>query len=74
MFSKVCFQSYLYAAEMTWNLLEENNLHPLRLDYASHLSMAGAEQGYFIEVPDNEVALAKRILTENGFGKYIVTK
>jgi hypothetical protein len=72
MFVKVGFHREFAAAEMIRNLLEENGLHPMKLDYSAHLSIAGAEQGYFIEIPKQEVDLAKTILSENNLGKYIV--
>jgi hypothetical protein len=72
MFAKVCFHRDFAAAEMIRNLLEENGLHPMKLDYSAHVSLAGAEQGYFVEVPKQEVDLAKAVLSANHLEKHIV--
>jgi hypothetical protein len=53
---------------MTRNLLEENGLHPMKLVYSNHVFLAGADQGYFVEVPVQEVEIAKKILSENDRG------
>ncbi len=72
MFSKVSFHHDLGMSEIVRNLLSENGIHPAKLDYSAHVSVAGAEQGYFIEVPKQEVELAKKILSQNGLEKYTV--
>ena len=71
MFTKVCFHRDLFVAEMIRNLLEESGLHPMKLDYSA--SVAGAEQGYYIVVPQQEVAEARQVLSDNDFQKFIVT-
>jgi hypothetical protein len=72
MFTKVCFHPNSAAAEMIRNLLEEDGLHPMKLDYSAHVSVAGAEQGYFIEVPKQEADRAKAVLSKNNLEKYTV--
>ena len=72
MFKKVCFHRDLAGAEMIRNLLEENGFHPMKLDYSAHISVAGAEQGYFIEVPKQEADRAKAVLADNNLEKHIV--
>jgi hypothetical protein len=74
MFTKVCFHRDLATAEMIRNLLEARGLHPMKLDYSAHVSVAGAEQGYFIEVPNQEVDQARAVLTDSNLEKHIVVK
>lgn len=57
---------------MVCSLLEENEFHPLKLEYSSHISLAGGRQGYFIELPVEEAALARKMLEENDLGKFVV--
>jgi hypothetical protein len=73
MVSKVSFHRDSFTAEMTRNLLEENGLRPMKLVYSNHVFLAGADQGYFVEVPVQEVDIAKKILSENNLGKYVIT-
>lgn len=74
MFAKVCFHYDLAMSEMIRNLLSENGLHPVKLDYSAHVSVVGVEQGYFVEVPKQEVELAEKILSQNDLGKYIIRR
>ena len=74
MFSRVCFHHDLTTSEIIRNLLTENGLHPTKLDYSAHVSVAGAEQGYFVEVPQQEAERAEKILVENNWAKYIIPR
>ena len=72
MFTQVCCHRDAFMAEMSRNLLEEQGLHPLKLDYSANVCFKGSVQGYFVEVPDEEADLAKSILSENNLEKYVV--
>lgn len=44
---------------MARNILLDNGLNPMPIDTSSHFMVAGAEQGYWIFVPESELEKAK---------------
>ncbi len=74
MFAKVCFHYDLAISELIRNMLTDNGLHPAKIDFSALVSMAGAQQGYFVEVPLQEAEQAKKVLEENNLAKFIVRR
>jgi hypothetical protein len=54
------------------SLLESEGVRVLDLAYGGHVAIAGADQGYYIEVLQEDHAQAATLLRDNGFGKYLV--
>jgi len=54
-------------AGMTISLLKSQGFHPYELDTSSHMSFAGADFWYYVQVPETEYETAKIFLIENGF-------
>jgi hypothetical protein len=53
-------------------LLESHGIEVLDLAVGGHLTIAGADQGYYLEVLPGQQVEARRILRRNGLGKYIL--
>jgi hypothetical protein len=53
-------------------LLESTGVEVLDIAIGGHLAIAGADQGYYIEVIPNDRVKAIRILRENDLGKYLL--
>lgn len=54
------------------SLLETAGFHPLPIEYSAHVTQAGDEQGYYVEVPRSEAEAARTFLREHGLGKMLV--
>ncbi len=55
-------------------LLESHRIEVLDIAVGGHVSVAGADQGYYVEVLPEDHDRACRILRENGMGKYIIAE
>jgi len=55
-------------------LLESEGIPVLDIARGGHVAIAGVDQGYYIQVLEEDEAAAERLLRERGFGKYIVTR
>jgi len=51
-------------ADLLIGLLKNAGLHPLELDTASHISLAGVDIDYSVRVPSAELEEARKILSE----------
>jgi hypothetical protein len=56
------------------SLLESEGIGVLDLAYGGHVAIAGADQGYYLQVLDEDREQAAELLREHGFEKYIVSK
>jgi len=55
------------------SVLESEGIEVLDIGRAGHLSIAGADQGYFVEVGPGQQHRACEILREHELGKYILS-
>ncbi len=55
------------------SLLESEGLVVLDIAIGGHLAIAGADQGYYVEVPTDQQERARRILRDNEFGDYLLS-
>lgn len=55
------------------SLLESEGIEVLDIARSGHLTIAGADQGYYVEVVPGQRDRAREILREHQFGKYILT-
>ncbi len=53
-------------------LLESEGIGVLDLARGAHVAIAGVDQGYYLQVADDDEIRARRLLREHGFGKYLV--
>ena len=56
------------------SLLESEGVGVLDLAYGGHVAIAGADQGYYLQVLEEDQDQAADLLQENGFGKYLVQR
>jgi len=54
-------------AGMIISLLKSNGFNPLDPDFSSHISFAGADLFYYVQVPEQEYEKAKEFLIKNNF-------
>lgn len=54
-------------------MLRAQDIDVRDLTTAAHVSIGGAQQGYFIEVNDSDVKEAVAMLVENDFGHLLLT-
>ncbi len=52
--------------------LAEHGVPALEPRMSSHVSIAGADQGYYLEVLDEDADTARRLLKENDFDIFVV--
>ncbi len=55
-------------------LLEGHGIEVLDIAIGGHLAIAGADQGYYIEVLPEQRIHARRILKDNDLGKYLLSE
>ena len=53
-------------------LLESEGIHVLDIATGGHLSIAGADQGYYLQVPEDERERAASLLREHDFEQYLI--
>lgn len=53
-------------------LLESEGIGVLDIARGGHVTIAGVDHGYYIEVLTEDRPLSERILREQGFGEYLV--
>lgn len=56
------------------SLLESEGITVLDLALGGHLVIAGADQGYYVEVATDEKIKARRILKDSDLGEYLLTE
>ncbi len=54
------------------SLLESEGIYVLDIAVGGNLTIAGADQGYYVEVATEQKREARRILNENEFGSYVL--
>jgi len=55
------------------SVLESEGIEVLDIGRAGHLSIAGADQGFYVEVGPNDRRRACQVLVEHELGKYILS-
>ena len=53
-------------------LLEGSGIETLDLAVGGHVSIAGAEIGYFVEVVPDDQSRARQLLEENGYADFLL--
>jgi len=56
-----------------FSLLQANGFGPLEVQVSAHCTLAGAGQGYYVEVTESELPAARKFLVENGYEKNLLT-
>jgi hypothetical protein len=72
MTSRVCFHKDALAAEMMRSFLERNGLHPLPLSLTAAIKAMDGVGGHDIEVPDQEAAQARKLLSDHHYARQFV--
>jgi hypothetical protein len=73
MFVRIAFTPNQVEAGEIHSALESGGFHPAPIDYSAHISVAGAEQGYHVEVPRPEAPAACEFLRQEGFAPLLNT-
>lgn len=55
------------------SLLESEGIAVVDAAFGGHLSIAGVDQGYYLEVTGEDVGRARTLLWENSFSRYLIT-
>lgn len=55
-------------ADLVISLLRSEGLHPMDLQTSPHISLAGADINYAVDVPREEMQQAREILGHAGYG------
>ena len=71
-YRKVCLIPEMADAGMVHNQLEAYGLHPLPLNISAHVTIAGADQYYYIELPEEEIEKGQKVLSDIGKGKCLI--
>ena len=69
MFVRIAFTHSLAEAGRVKSLLEARGLHPAPMDTSSHVTVAGPEQGFHVEILNTEVKAACSLLKQEGLGR-----
>lgn len=73
MLVRIAFTRSLAEAGRIQSLLESRGFHPMPVDSSSHVSVAGAELGYHVEIPRREARSACAFLKQAGLGNCLAT-
>lgn len=68
---RIAFAPDLGVAMVMKSLLDSEGIYTPDIASGGHVSIAGADQGYFIAVLGEDTARAIQLLRENSFGKYL---
>ncbi len=55
-------------------MLESEGIPVLDIAVGGHVAIAGADQGYYVQVLGEDLVRAERLLRDRGFENYIVQK
>jgi len=69
---RIVFTWVLSEAGRIKSLLESEGFNPGPIDSSAHWSVAGADQGYYVEIPNDEAEAARVFLEQQGMGKWLV--
>lgn len=73
MYKRLCVCRSYPEAGMVYSLLRANGYEPLDVQASAHCTLAGADQGYYVEVPESAIPAAREFLAENGYEKNLWT-
>lgn len=68
---RVAYSADLGIAMVMKSLLESEGIYTPDIASGGHVSIAGADQGYYIAVLEEDMLRAKQLLKENSFEKYL---
>ena len=66
---RIAFSNSVVEAGQIQALLESEGFHPMPINSSAHVTVAGAEQGYHVEIPAAEAEAASALLERAGFGQ-----
>jgi hypothetical protein len=72
-FVRIAFARNVVEAGRIQSLIECKGFHPAPVATASHLTVAGADQGYYVEVPRTEAVAVAALLRAEGLGKCLMS-
>jgi len=72
MFRKLCVFSTYEAAGMVASLLRTNGFHPVDVEQSPHAFLAGADQFYFVQLPESEIETGRKFLIAEGYEKHLI--
>lgn len=68
---KVAFVPSQLDAGIIVSLLHAHGVHAMPIDCSGHVSVAGAEQGYHVEVPTKDADAAVKLLRQEGYERWL---
>jgi hypothetical protein len=68
---RVAYSSNLAEVVAMISLLEEHDVHVYDIDMSSHLSLAGADLGWYVEVLREHEESARAIIKDSNYAKFI---
>ena len=72
MLSRIAYTRNQIEAGELHSVLVSGGFHPMPIEYSAHINVAGAEHGYYLEVPRREAADAREQLEALGFARLLV--
>lgn len=72
-FVRIAFTRSVVEAGRIQSLLAAKGFHPAPVATSAHLTVAGADQGYHVEVPRTEAVAVAAVLRAEGLGKCLMT-
>ena len=73
MLVRIAFSRSLAEAGRIQSLLEAEGFHPLPVNSSSHVTVGGADHGYYVEIPKTEALAAGVFLHQQGLGRSLVS-
>ncbi len=74
MFERVAYSTDLGEYVLMSALLRGRGVEVLDLMRAGHVSIAGVDHGFYVQVPGDQALRARRLLADSEFGRCIVEK
>lgn len=71
---RVAYSADMGVALVMKSLLESEGINTLDIASGGHVSIAGADQGYYIEVLAEDATAAIKLLRDNSFARFLLDR
>ena len=72
MFERVAYSTDIGEFVLMSSLLKDNGIEVLDMMRAGHVSIAGVDHGFYVQVPESQGIRARRLLSDSEFTHCIV--
>ncbi|MBT8130644.1 MAG: hypothetical protein KJO35_00115 [Gammaproteobacteria bacterium] len=74
MFSRIAYSTDIAEFVLMTALLRDHGIEVLDMMRAGHVSIAGVDHGFYVQVPESQMIKARRWLTDSEFSHCVITE